>query len=77
MFMIATTQTIVAAPAAHSGQLLAPEAGEREAVDGDAEADGDRAGRDLAAELPHHGRPRKSSIAPTVVAIAAPSRIPR
>jgi hypothetical protein len=50
---------------------------EREAVDADAEVDRDHGRARLAPELHHHGRPRKSSAMPTVVASAAPSRIPR
>ncbi len=77
MFMIATTQTIVAAPAAHSGSSWLPKPGnvKRSTVTPNPTATEPAA--TWPASLPHHGRPRKSSMAPTVVAIAAPSRIPR
>ena len=67
--MVAAPPPIPAAPGCRTR--------EREAVDGDTEPDRHRSRRDLTADFAHQGRPRKSSIAPTVVAIAAPSRIPR
>jgi hypothetical protein len=50
---------------------------QREAVDPDAEGDERDRRRDLTAELPVPGRPRKSSMIPTLTAIAAPSSRPR
>ena len=77
MFITATIQSDRQRHADPRGELVDAEEREREVVDPDAEGDGIAAASDLAAELLPPGRPRKSSIAPTAVATAAPSRMPR
>ena len=51
MFMIATIPSTVSGAPIHTGSSCTPSDREREAVDPDAEADGDRRREDLAAEL--------------------------
>ena len=77
MFITATIQSTVSGTPTQAGQVVDADEREREVVDPDPEdRPGSTAARTWPASFSHQRRPRKSSIAPTAVATAAPSRMP-
>ena len=77
MFMIATIQSMVAGTPTQSGSSWLPRTGNVKRSTLTPKPTTTPAAASCPPSFPHHGSPRKSSIAPTVVAMAAPSRIPR
>ena len=77
MFMIATIQTSVTATLAQNGSSWMPMNGNVKRSMRTPKSIAIAAAPAWPPSFTHHGRPRKSSAMPTVVASAAPSRIPR
>ena len=77
MFMIATIQRIVSGTPTHSGRACTPRTGNVKRCTQSPKPVGIAAARTWPPSFSHQTSPRKSSIAPTVVATAAPSSRPR
>ena len=77
MFMIATIQSTVSGPPSHPGSAWMPMNGNVKRLTQTPNATGIAAAASWPASFSNQRRPRKSSIAPTVTATAAPSRSPR